>query len=91
MLVFTKILLRCLDCDDPSLHLEAKQIIGDCTRKNRAGVPGYESLADAITRQLRLAVGEVHWHRAEHLMGHYLQRTRLGDSARVDAPKFAAV
>lgn len=76
LLVFVKIILKCLDSDDRSLHLEAKQIITECTRKNREGIPGYDSLADAITRQLRIAVGEVHWNRAESLMSHYLKTRR---------------
>lgn len=67
LLVFIKIILKCLDYEDPSLHLEAKQIISECTRKNREGIPGYDPLAGAITNQLRMTVGEVHWNRAESL------------------------
>ena len=93
LLVFVKIILKCLDSDDPSLHLEAKQIITECTRKNREGIPGYDSLADAITRQLRIAVGEVHWNRAESLMSHYL-KTRMKPVKKVkieETQKFTAV
>ena len=91
LLVFIKIILKCLDYEDPSLHLEAKQIVSDCTRKNRDGVPGYDSLSDAITRQLRVAVGEVHWNRAQNLMSHYMKsRSRR---VTVERPKeqYAAV
>ena len=93
LLVFVKIILKCLDSDDPSLHLEAKQIITECTRKNREGIPGYDSLADAITRQLRIAVGEVHWNRAESLMSHYLKtRTQPVKKLKIEeTPKFTAV
>mmetsp|Transcript_4597 Transcript_4597/g.10176 ORF Transcript_4597/g.10176 Transcript_4597/m.10176 type:complete len:226 (+) Transcript_4597:125-802(+) len=90
LLVFIKIILKCLDYEDPSLHLEAKQIITECTRKNREGIPGYDSLSDAITRQLRMAVGEVHWNRAENLMSHYL-KTRSKNSAKIHKPNYAAV
>lgn len=93
LLVFVKIILKSLDSDDPSLHLEAKQIITECTRKNREGIPGYDSLADAITRQLRIAVGEVHWNRAESLMSHYLKtRTQPVKKLKIEeTPKFTAV
>ena len=103
LLVFIKIILKCLDCNDPRLYLEAKQIITDCTRKNREGIPGYDSLADAITRQLRIKVGEVHWSRAESLMSHYiktrhmngkLKNGKLKKDAAVQSsstPKFAEV
>lgn len=87
LLVFVKIILKCLDSEDPSLRTEAKQIITDCTRKNREGVPGYDPLADAITSQLRTAVGEVHWNRAESLMNHYLRRR---NDMKMDRPKYYA-
>jgi len=71
LLIFIKIILKCLADDDPSLHLKAKKIVTDCTRKNREGIPGYNPLADVITRQLRMTVGEVHWNRAKRLMEYY--------------------
>lgn len=74
LLIFIKIILKCLDNDDPSLHLKAKKIVTDCTRKNREGVPGFIPLADVITRQLRITVGEVHWNRAKRLMEYYLKK-----------------
>ena len=94
LLIFTKIILKCLDYE-PSLHLEAKQIITDCTKKNREGFPGYDPLADVISRQLRIAVGEVHWNRAEGLMEHYIKtRQRDNNWKRRNEPKlfrYAAV
>ena len=74
LLIFIKIILKCLDNDDPSLHFKAKKIVTDCTRKNREGVPGYNPLADVITRQLRITVGVVHWNRAKMLMEYYLKK-----------------
>lgn len=74
LLIFIKIILRCLDSDDPSLHLKAKKIVTDCTRKNREGIQGYYPLTDVITRQLRMTVGEVHWNRANRLMEYYLKK-----------------
>mmetsp|Transcript_41451 Transcript_41451/g.67982 ORF Transcript_41451/g.67982 Transcript_41451/m.67982 type:complete len:257 (+) Transcript_41451:76-846(+) len=89
LLVFIKIILKCLICEDPCLHLEAKQIITECTRKNREGIPGYDPLADVIIRQLRIVVGEVHWNRAESLMSHYL-KTRSRNNLKIDRPTYAA-
>ena len=71
-LIFIKIILKCLD-HDPTLHLEAKQIITECTKKNRQKKAGYDNLSDAITQKLRIAVGERHWSRAETLLHHYLK------------------
>ena len=72
LLIFIKIILKCLD-QDPTLRLEAKQIITECTKKNRQKEIGYDNLSDAITRKLRIAVGERHWSRAETLLHHYLK------------------
>lgn len=72
LLIFIKIILKCLD-HDPTLRLEAKQIIKECTKKNRQKDPSYQNLSDAITRKLRIAVGERHWSRAETLLHHYLK------------------
>lgn len=91
LLVFIKIILKCLDYEDPSLHFEAKQVITDCTRKNREGVPGYDPLADAITRRLHITVGEVHWNRAQNLMIHYM-KSRTRNELKFDKqPRYAAV
>mmetsp|Transcript_18994 Transcript_18994/g.41387 ORF Transcript_18994/g.41387 Transcript_18994/m.41387 type:complete len:257 (+) Transcript_18994:186-956(+) len=91
LLVFIKIILKCLDCEDPSIQFEAKQIIRECTRKNREGIPGYDPLADAITSQLRMTVGELHWNRAETLMSHYLKSRSKENKSRIDMPNYAAV
>jgi len=73
LMVFIKIILKCLDqSDDPSISLEAKRVIHECTKMNREGHPDYIPLDDAINRALRLAVGEVNWRRAEKLMDHYI-------------------
>ena len=79
LLIFIKIVLKCLDYSDPILHLKAKKIVTDCTRRNREGVPGYNPLEDAITRQLRIAVGEVHWERAKRLMEYYMKKRAMND------------
>lgn len=90
LLIFIKVILKYLDCEDPSLQFEAKQIIKECTRKNREGILGYDPLADAITSQLRLTVGEVHWNRAKSLTSHYL-KTRPRNNLTIDKLKFAQV
>ena len=80
LMVLVKTVLRCLECDDPDLHLQAKQIVAECTLKNRQGHPDYCPLSDAIIRRLRLAVGEVNWGRAENLMNHYMATRVESDS-----------
>ena len=48
LMVFIKIILKCLETDDPSVRLEAKRVIAECTKKNREGHPDYIPLEDAI-------------------------------------------
>lgn len=80
LLIFIKIILKCLDHEDSTLHLEAKQIITECTKKNREKEPGYDNLSDAITQKLRIAVGERHWSRAETLLHHYLKTRPISNN-----------
>lgn len=72
-LIFTRILFKCLS-DHPSekVRVEAKQIIMDCTKRNRLGEPGFNPLIDAIEIRLRHVIGDIHWHKAEQYLGHYM-------------------
>ena len=78
-LVFTRILFKCLS-DHPSakVRVEAKQIIMDCTKRNRLGEPGFHPLINAIEVRLRHIIGDIHWHRAEQYLGHYMTFRRKG-------------
>lgn len=95
LMVFIKIILKCLETDDPGVRLEAKRVIAECTKKNREGHPDYIPLEDAITRGLRFAVDEVHWRRAETLMNHYIKMHTQGQSPckslKSDMSRFAEV
>ena len=72
-LIFTRILFKCLD-DHPSSSIKrrVKTIIVECTKRNRAGDPDYHPLIDAVQARLRHIIGEVHWHKAEEYLVHYL-------------------
>jgi hypothetical protein len=72
LMVFIKIMLKCLETSDPFVHRLAKRVIAECTKKNREGHPDYTPLEDAIERRLRFAVDDCHWNRAESLMEHYI-------------------
>ena len=78
-LIFTRILFKCLS-DHPSakVRVEAKQIIVDCTKRNRLGEPGFHPLINAIEVRLRHVIGDIHWHRAEQYLGHYMTFRRKG-------------
>ncbi|KAL3780077.1 hypothetical protein HJC23_007326, partial [Cyclotella cryptica] len=95
LVVFIKIILKCLETDDPSVRLEAKRVIAECTRKNRQGHPDYIPLEDAITRALRFVVDGVHWRRAETLMNHYFKMQTQSQapckSLKSDFSRFAEV
>jgi hypothetical protein len=74
LMVFIKIILKCLETDDPdpNVRLKAKRVIAECTKKNRDGHPDYIPLEEAIERRLRFAVDDCHWNRAQTLMEHYI-------------------
>jgi hypothetical protein len=95
LMVFIKIILKCLETDDPSVRLEAKRVIAECTKKNREGHPDYIPLEDAITTGLRFTVDEVHWRRAETLMNHYIKMQTQSQSPckslKSDSSRFAEV
>mmetsp|Transcript_36354 Transcript_36354/g.73948 ORF Transcript_36354/g.73948 Transcript_36354/m.73948 type:complete len:250 (-) Transcript_36354:166-915(-) len=72
-LIFTRILFKCLDDHpSPSIKKTVKTIIVECTKRNRAGDPDYHPLIDAVQARLRHIIGEVHWHKAEEYLVHYL-------------------
>ena len=74
-LIFIKILFKSLSqsaCTD--VREKAKNIVSDCTRRNRLGDPQCTPLMDAIDRRLRCHVGEAHWRRAHVFMQHYIRR-----------------
>jgi hypothetical protein len=75
-LLFIKILFKSLDQTEESSEVKeiAKNIVADCTRRNRLGDPDYKPLMDAVDRRLRTHVGETHWRRAHLYMQHYMRR-----------------
>ena len=50
----------------------------DCTKRNRLGEPGFHPLIDAIEVRLRHVIGDIHWHKAEQYLGHYMTFRRNG-------------
>lgn len=96
LMVFIKIILKCLESDlDPNVRLKAKQVIAECTRKNREGDPDYTPLEDAIERRLRFAVDDFHWNKAKTLMDHYIathsQKQHLSKPFKSKSPRYAQV
>jgi hypothetical protein len=97
LMVFIKIILKCLETDDPdpSVRLNAKRVIAECTKKNREGHPDYTPLEEAIERRLRFAVDDCHWNRAQTLMDHYIMMHSLkqpsGKPFKNKQPNFAQV
>ncbi len=74
-LLFIKILFKSLErASELETRDKAKQIIADCTRRNRMGDPAFTPLMDSIDQRLRGHVGEIHWRRAHVYMQLYIQR-----------------
>ncbi len=74
LMILIQIMLKYLDYNDRRLCVEVKKAVADCTKKNREGHPEYRFLVDAITRRLRLVVGDMHWSQLEILMEHYKKK-----------------
>jgi len=84
-LVFVKILLKCLEqTQSVQICSRAKKIIGDCTKRNRAGDPEFTPLMDAVEKRLRPFVGEAQWIRALLLLRHFIAQ-RMNTETRDDA------
>lgn len=74
-LLFIKILFKSLEqASELETRDKAKQIIADCTRRNRLGDPAFMPLMDAVDQRLRGHVGETHWRRAHVYMQLYIKR-----------------
>jgi hypothetical protein len=92
--IFIKILFKSLDrvaeedVNSGQLRHRARQVVCDCTRKNREGDPDYIPLIEAIEIRLQDVVGPVHWARANRCLQQFMQRSR---SRYPPAAKFASV
>lgn len=86
--LFVKILFKQLDRSEESAELRevAKNIVLDCTRRNRLGDPDYKPLMDAVDRRLRHHVGEAHWRRAHLYMQQYMHREAFRTKAGLPKP-----
>jgi hypothetical protein len=83
-LLFVKILFKSLEQSaDSETRETAKQIVFDCTLRNRLGDPAFTPLMDAVDQHLRGKVGESHWRRAHVYMRHYLRRCEQ-EKARIN-------
>ena len=82
-LLFIKILFKSLEqaCEFETRD-RAREIVSDCTRRNRLEDPAFTPLIDVIDQRLRRYVGEAHWRRAHMYMHHYLM-TRSGGDPRI--------
>lgn len=71
-LIFMKILFKCLEqAHEFELRDQAKQIVAECTRRNRNGDPNFTPLMDAVERRLRRLVGEAHWKKSSMLLRYF--------------------
>lgn len=74
-LILIKILFKCLDqANEPEVRSKAKQIVTECTRRNRQGDSKFTPLIEAVEKRLRGVVGEVHWRRARLLLRYYVNK-----------------
>jgi hypothetical protein len=78
-LMFIHTLFKCMkkfnSSKEEELLSRAKQIINECTEKNRAGVPNYSPLSEVISTRLQSLDGmQVYWNQAEKYVLKYHSR-----------------
>jgi hypothetical protein len=69
-------------CDPHELLWQAKQIVLECTRRNRGGQLDNLTLAHALERHLRPAVGEYYWSLTQAYKEKFLQKYSLHEPTR---------
>jgi hypothetical protein len=86
-LLFIKILFKTLEqASEFDTRDKARDIVTDCTRRNRLGDPAFTPLIDVVDQRLRRHVGEAHWRRAHLYMQHYMMtRGGGGEDPRMSA------
>jgi hypothetical protein len=73
-LKFIKILFKILDqAKESHTRNRAKQVVAECTRKNRLGDPNYVPLVEAVQKRLSLFVGEAYWRKALLFLRYYYE------------------
>lgn len=80
-LMFIHTLFKCMKKFNSGLEEElssrAKQIINECTEKNRAGFPNYSPLTEAISSRLKSLDGiQLYWNQAEKYVLKYHSRQK---------------
>jgi hypothetical protein len=63
--IFIRVLLKYLERKDPGLHGRVRAVVARCKNKNRARVPGYESVTARTKARLRKIVSDAYWTRVE--------------------------
>lgn len=77
-LVLVKILVKYLECQKlTQLRMDVKELIMECTRRNRMGDPEFMPLQAAVEVRLRLLVGDLLWFRAMLYFESYCRRKGL--------------
>jgi hypothetical protein len=84
-LMFTRVLMKYLEQKDPAMHQHARAIIKSCAEKHKQKQQGYESLTSSMHVNLKKAVGETYWKKAEALLIHFL-RNRKAQQEKDKAP-----
>ena len=78
-LLFIKILFKSLEqASQFETRDRAREIVSDCTRRNRLGDPAFTPLIDVVDHRLRRYVGEAQWRRAHMDMQHYMMTRANG-------------
>lgn len=94
-LMFTRVLMKYLDKQDPKMHAYAKQVIRECAQKNRNGDPGYASLSISMQKRLKQLVGDTYWHKATEYLARYFKEQYIKsnryteEQARIKAQEHA--
>lgn len=60
--------MQYFECSNPP------QVIRECTKKNREGLPDFLSLVDSIHRSLKTSISASHLHKSEQYLDHFMKQ-----------------
>jgi len=81
--LFTQVLLKRLEKENPSMHRRAKATIQECAIRNKKKQPGYESLTNALMPRLKELVGKTFWNTTQKVLQHHLSKHKSSEAIKV--------
>ncbi|CAJ1967214.1 unnamed protein product [Cylindrotheca closterium] len=88
--LFTQVLLKRLEKENPSMHRAAKATIQECAIRNKKKQPGYESLTNALMPRLKELVGKPFWNTTQKVLHNHLAKHKSSEAIKQQQQQKAA-